>query len=192
MPSLYCNDEDSLLLMQLREANRFAFDTLYKKYWSFVFNNAYKRLKDVTLAEDVTQDVFERLWLGAEKQEIKDLPNYLFIATRNRVIRLLEKERRFVSVPEILDQLKGMGESADAHILYEELKLAYEALVAKFTSQQQLIFQLKYLQDFSTDQIAAQLGLSPKTVRNQLGRINQKLRTGITLVHTLLVLYFYK
>lgn len=191
MPNLYNRDEDSLLLTQLRDGNRFAFDALYKKYWSFVFNSAYKRLKDMTLAEDVTQDVFERLWLGAETYHINDLPNYLFIATRNRVIRLLEREQRLIAVPEILEHLQTKVESADAHLLYEELKLAYEAVVAKLTQQQQLIFRLKYLQDFSADQIAEQLMLSPKTVRNQLGIINNKLRTSITLVQMLLVFHLF-
>lgn len=185
MPVSFQKAEDALLLIQLKEGNHLAFDVLYKKYWSFVFDSAYKRLKDVNSAEDVTQDVFTQLWCTGAKSIINDLPNYLFISVRNRVIRLLEKEQRYIPVPEILENLKGMAASADAALLYEELKLAYETLVANFTEQQQIIFRLKYFKHFTADQIAEQLNLSPKTVRNQLGKINQKIRSGILTSYTL-------
>lgn len=187
MPNFNHCEEDVSLLMQLSQANRFAFNALYKKYWSFVFDNAYKRLQDVNLAEDVTQEVFTQLWYNAEKLQIKNLPNYLFIATRNRVIRLLEREKRYSLTPELLDHLMGMAESADARLLYVELTLAYEALVAKFSNQQQLIFRLKYMENLSSSEIAERLQLSPKTVRNQLGKINQKLRESLVVVQLLLL-----
>ena len=179
MPTSFNKDEDALLLVQLCGGNHLAFNALYKKYWSFVFNSAYKRLKDVSLAEDVTQDVFTQLWCNAQNSEIRDLPGYLFISVRNRVIRLMEREGRYKPVPEILDNLKGMAESADATLLYRELKLACESLIADFSQQQQVIFKLKYFNNYTADQIAAHLGLSPKTVRNQIGKMNQKIRSSI-------------
>lgn len=191
MPTVYKQDWDSdcLLLKQLSDGNRFAFDALYKKYWSFVFNNAYKRLHDVALAEDVTQDVFTQLWHHTSEQEIKDLPGYLFISTRNRVIRLMERERRYQLVPDLLEHLKGLSESADAALLYQELKLTYETLIANLTEQQQLIFRLRYVDNFSAVQIAERLNLSPKTVRNQLGKISHKIRAAMFMI-PVLWLYF--
>jgi len=192
MPTVYQQERDSdcLLLKQLSDGNRFAFDVLYKKYWTFVFNSAYKRLNNVSLAEDVTQDVFTQLWHHGGKQGIKDLQSYLFIATRNRVVRLLERESKYRLVPELLDHLKGLSESADAALLYQELKLAYEALIANLTSQQQLIFRMRYLENFSAMQIAEKLNLSPKTVRNQLGKISHKIRAAMFMI-PILWLYFF-
>ncbi len=186
MPASFNKTEDALLLIQLGEGNHLAFDILYKKYWSFVFNSAYKRLKDLSFAEDVTQDVFTQLWCNRQISEIKDLPNYLFISVRNRVIRLMEREGRYLPVPEVLENLKGMAESADAALLYRELKLAYETLVSNFSHQQQVIYKLRYLKNFSTEQIAHQLDLSPKTVRNQIGKINQKIRARILTIHIII------
>lgn len=68
--------EDTLLLARLKDSDKKAFDSLYTKYWEFVFNNAYKRLTNVNLAEDVVQEVFAQLWLRRTQEAIKNLPAY--------------------------------------------------------------------------------------------------------------------
>lgn len=176
--SILSDDVD--LLLKLSEGDRYAFEALYKKYWAYVYNSAHKRLKDPTLAEDVTHDVFIQLWNAPNTALISNLKGYLFIAVRNRVIRLFERQSRFVPIEDMLTQLKeAVSESSDANLLYNELSQAYAALLLDLTQQQQLIYDLKYVQDLSADEIAVILKLSPKTVRNQIGKINYKLRTSL-------------
>lgn len=172
--------DDVDLLLKLREGDSYAFEALYKKYWTYVYNSAYKRVKDSALAEDVTHDVFIQLWNAPKSALISSLKGYLYISVRNRVIRLFERQSKFVPIEDVLTQLKeAVSESSDANLLYNELSQAYAALILDLTQQQQIIYDLKYAKDLSADEIAVMLNLSPKTVRNQIGKINYKLRTSL-------------
>lgn len=173
--------EDSELLSKLKGKDRHAFNLLYDKYWEFVFNNAIKRLTNPDLAEDVVQEVFTQLWLREHLDDIKNLPAYFYVATRNQVFKLQKREGKYVPVEEIEQELLVNNENAEAMLLYKELQIAYEKLIDSLPSQQQLIYQMKYNQGLSTTEIASLLNLSPKTVRNQLGRTVNRIRNSLTI-----------
>ncbi|GAA4806937.1 RNA polymerase sigma-70 factor [Olivibacter ginsenosidimutans] len=165
-----------------------AFQALYTKYWDMVFNNAYKRLGNLNLSEDVVQEVFSQLWLRREQEQIRNLPAYLYIATRNQVYKLQRKEQIYIPITEIAEELRLQRESADAQILYKELLETYRQLIEHLPPQQREIFKLRYDENLETNEIAEQLKISPKTVRNQLGRALSRLKTAFTF---LLILTIY-
>lgn len=177
--------EDTFLLAQLREGMRSAFDTLYEKYKADVFNEVYKRLGSVDQAKDVTQDVFIALWTNGSRTEIHNLPGYFYISIRNNVFRLMEKQRRFVPIPDLLSELKGNSQSADADVLYKELQTKYQALVDKLPEQQRIIYRLRYDDQLTPEEIAIKLNISPKTVRNHLGRALAHLKATFLLVQVI-------
>ncbi len=178
--------EDSLLLSQVREGDRDAFDELYKKYWKHVYNAAYKRLNNNDSSKDIAQDVFTQLWvyLNSSSTLIENLPGYLYTAVRNNVLKSMEKEKHYVSVPELLLNLESFRDHADADILFQELEVSYRSVIEKMPQQQRTIFKMRYDEELSSDDIANELHISPKTVRNQLGKALVKLKT--TLFITLL------
>lgn len=180
--------EDKLLLLQLKEGNSEAFDALYEKYWQGVYTSVFKRLQNPDQAKDITQDVFLQLWLKREYTQIDNLGAYLFTAAKNMVFNWMEKERRYTPASELLLQLITAQDQTDAELLRKEFILAYEALITSLTASQQQIFRLRYQQDLSTSQIAAQLEISRKTVQNQLGKAVTQLRASLTLLSLLLVL----
>ena len=59
--------------------------------------------------------------------------------------------------------------------------------MATFPAKRQLIFRLRFENDLSTKDIAHQLGLSRKTVQNQLGKAIEQLRINLTHLLVLLV-----
>ncbi|MGN7819308.1 RNA polymerase sigma factor [Chitinophaga sp. 22536] len=183
---LHANDQD--LLAEIGRRNGFAFDVLYNRYWKDVFNIAYKRIRNTDLAQDIAQDVFVQLWTREKTTLIDNLPGYLRIATRNRVFRQIEKESRYNFLPaDSEDQLQGYA-LADDHVLYKEFHAAFEALTNSLPPQQQQIFRLRFQDGYNTQQIAGQLGISEKTVRNQMGRALSKLRSSLVLLHIVCIL----
>ncbi len=179
--------DDQLLILQVSQGNRGAFDTLYRKYWKQVYSAAYKRLQNADLAKDVTQDVFTQLWsqlaLKGSTTEIANLPAFLHIVVRNNVLTLLEKEKKYVPVSELLLQLRGRtAEHSDAQLLFDELQSAFHTLLNSLPQQQQKIFRMRYMENLTSNEIADILQISPKTVRNQLGKALKKLRPTYTLL----------
>ncbi|MCE6989773.1 RNA polymerase sigma factor [Dyadobacter sp. CY323] len=177
--------EDSLLMLQIREGNRDAFDALYRKHWKFVYNAAYKRLENYDQAKDIAQDVFIQFWTQQTSRvsapAIDNLSAYLFVAVRNNVLKWMESEKKFVPIPELLVQLESRRDHADAQVRYNELRAAFETVVERLPQQQQVIFRMRYDFDLSSDEIADKLNVSPKTVRNQLGRALLKLKTALLM-----------
>lgn len=186
------NAEDSALLLQLSEGSKRAFDILYDKYWNQVFNAAYKRLNDAEHAQDIAQDVFIQLWIRGSKSPIENLPAYLFVAARNSVFKHLEKEGKYTAMPAVASQIESPLDRADADLLYDEFLKAFNELVEALPQQQRIIFKMRFDQDMTSQQIADELQISPKTVRNQLGKALATLRTSLLLLQLILVLHSFK
>ena len=70
-----------------------------------VYAYALKLLRDTALAEDLVQDVFERLWLKRENVEFEKAKSYLFRSTYNGMIDWSRKEWRQFNLLEALDIL---------------------------------------------------------------------------------------
>ncbi|NIG57577.1 RNA polymerase sigma factor [Chitinophaga sp. Cy-1792] len=182
---------DGDLLAAMSRGNTLAFDTLYNRYWKDVYNIAYKRLQQMDLAQDVAQDVFVQLWTREKSTPIDNLGGYLRIATRNCVFKQMEKSARQPLIPDpasFLEELKETGGTADDNMLYKEFLAAFQALTATLPAQQQLIFNMRFHEGRSSQEIADELQLSVKTVRNQMGKALSKLRESLILLQIALII----
>ena len=54
--------DDSVLLQRIAAGDNDALLTLHRRYVNLVYSMAWRVLQDVGLAEEVTQDVFMKLW----------------------------------------------------------------------------------------------------------------------------------
>lgn len=181
-------ESDTLLLAQMRSGSKTAFDVLYEKYKRDVYAEANKRLHDPEQAQDITQDVFTGLWIKGSEQEITNLPGYLFISIRNKVLRTIARQDKFVPMPELLADLAESKERPDQQMLYKELLEAYEAIVNNLPDQQRIIYKMRYTENRSPEEIAELLNLSPKTVRNHLGKALASLKSAMMIIHILIYL----
>ncbi|SFH34060.1 RNA polymerase sigma factor [Pedobacter insulae] len=170
--------EDSELLNELANGNRTAFDLLYNRHWKMVFDAAYKRVESVDDAKDIAQEVFVQLWQRRTKSPIKQIKSYLFVAARNGVFKHFEQSNKFVSNADAAHEEQDPIH-ADQHLLYKEFVESFAQLVATLPPQQQQIFKMRFEQDMSSQEIAEALGISPKTVRNLLGRSLATLRASL-------------
>lgn len=174
---------DSLLLLQIGQGNKHAFNALYDKYWGKIYSDAYRRLKDDAQAKDIVQDIFTHLWLNRETLHIDNLPAYLATAVRNKVIKTAARQSLVHPFFAILETIAEKRHLADTDLLWKEFFQSYETLLASLPPKRQAIFRLHFHEDLPTKEIAARLGLSRKTVQNQLGKAIEKLR--VTLLHLL-------
>jgi RNA polymerase sigma-70 factor (ECF subfamily) len=177
---LHANDQ--VLLAEIGRRNGLAFDVLYNRYWKDVFNIAYKRIRNMDVAQDIAQDVFVQLWTREKATPIDNLPGYLRIAARNGVFKQMEKESRYGELPEDSEELLRSYGLADGHVLYKEFQAAFEALTNSLPPQQRQIFNLRFQEGRSTQEIAEMLNISEKTVRNQMGRALAKLRESLVVL----------
>ena len=179
---------DSDLLLDLSEGSKDAFDVLYNRYWKKVFNTAYKRVSDKEIAEDITQDIFLQLWISGTTKQIMDLPAYLYVAVRNGVFKRMGREVKYTELPDNAVEIENPLQATDSKILHAEFINSFQLLVENLPEQQRIIFKLRFNENLSSQQIAEQLQISPKTVRNHIGRALATLKTEIVLFQVLLLI----
>jgi len=178
---------DAELLLDLSEGSKDAFDILYNRYWKNVFNTAYKRVNDKEIAEDISQDIFLQLWISGTKKQIADLPAYLHVAARNGVFKRMGREEKYTELPDNASEIEHPLQTADSKMLHQEFINSFQLLIENLPEQQRIVFKLRFNESLSSQQIAEKLQISPKTVRNHIGRALATLKTEIVLFQILLL-----
>lgn len=185
---------DTDILLRLKQGDEKAFEAVYWKYSSWVYNFIHSLLYDKSLAEDLTQTVFLKIW---EKRAIIDpelgFDSYLFAIARNLVYK--ETEHRLQSEQfhvALNDHSVATDSLTEDNIDAESLREYIDTLIEQLPSARKEIFQLSRRQHLSNKEIATRLSISEKTVETQLYRalrfIKQKLSEDTNLVVLILLL----
>lgn len=172
------NCKDDRLLLELKKGNKEAFSRLYDKYWQQAYSKAYIRLGNSDQAKDVVQDVFLNIWARRE-HTIGNFPAYLHIAVRNQVFKIIAKEKKKYPFLDMLEVIQEQGSQPDRNLLWKEFYKSYQLQIEKLPPKRQKIFRLHFHKDLPTKKISAELGISRKTVQNQLGKAVAQLRTSL-------------
>lgn len=87
---------DRELLNRLNQGDESAFETIYRKYNAWIYNFANSLLFDKSLTEDLTQNVFLKIWEKHEQINPDDnFESYLFAIARNLIFK--ETENRLLA-----------------------------------------------------------------------------------------------
>lgn len=183
--------DDGVLLKLIGEGNYQAFDVLFEKHWENAYSEAYKRLKNQDNAKDIVQEIFVHIWVNRQTLKIKSLPAYLHIAIRNKVINFVAKQKPIHPFFDHFNNIAETNSPADADLLWKDFFNSYETLLNSLPPKRQIIFRLHYQEDISTKEISKRLGITKKTVQNQLGKAINTLK--VALLRSLiigLILYY--
>lgn len=181
---------DEQLLERIRLGNRLAFDELYLKYWMILYDAAYKRLNDRQLSEDIVQNVFTRLWVRREELAIDKVGAYLHSAVRYKVLSYFSRNKSTSSFYEPFETLLTELDTPERHLLAKELLDLIYDFADTLSERKRQILLLHVKKELSTKEIAEIMGVTQKTVQNQLGPILKHLRKSLILL-VLIVIYLF-
>lgn len=147
------------------------FETLFREQYSRLADYAYSIVKNKQDAEDVVQDVFIKIWQNKQGMIDNDgIKFYLLTATKNTCISLLRKQSVVIfpgdrqnEIPQLPDEDMAANAPVDYAALVNE---AFTLLPPQCLA----IFKMSRLANLTYAQIAAELGLSVKTIENQMGK----------------------
>lgn len=185
---------DKNILVNLKNGDEKAFETLFWEYNSHVYHFIYSLLYEKSLAEDLTQTVFLKIW---EKRNTIDpeqgFDAYLFTIARNLVYK--ETQNRLLSekfMQTVQAQLSDTDSLMEEKIDAESLREYINGLVEELPPARREIFRLSRNEHLSYKEIAERLSISEKTVETQLNRalrfLREKLSSNNLLAALLLLL----
>ena len=166
-----------------------AFETLYDRYGDLVYSVALRVVADTYVAEDVTQDVFLRIWRRPEQFDLNrgKFVTWLLSVTRNRSIderRSRGRRMRFESLPatseeeDVLPSNDDRDDPALATVLADD-RAAVRAALDVLPAEQKLAIQLAYFGGFTQQEIANKLGQPLGTVKTRIRLGMQKMRGSL-------------
>jgi RNA polymerase sigma-70 factor (ECF subfamily) len=166
--AVYLHEE--LLIRDLKNGSRKAFDTIYQMYAKRLFAYCLQFTKTKEDAEEIVQDVFVQLWMKRESiRQTETLRSLLFIMSKNNLINAY---RLRLNSPVYEDYVKYQEKvcvsDTSFNMEYEEFVKKLQAALKQLTVTQQKVIELSRLHGFSNQEIAIALSLSEQTVKNQL------------------------
>jgi RNA polymerase sigma-70 factor (family 1) len=157
---------DSNLWHAIQHNDQQAFNRLFDKYWVQVYKTAYKFLNDKAASEEVVHDIFLSLWTRRHDVQVHSFPAFLLTATRYQVYTRKKEKRLTVSRPTLPET--AIHNEADHRIRQSELYDQLQRILQQLPDRCQEIFRLSRFEYLSNEEIAERLGISKRTVENQL------------------------
>ena len=184
---------DSTVISLLKQGGEKAFEWLFKEHFKSLHAYAYTFLKDDEMAEEIVQNVFCRIW---EKRELLktdgSLKAYLYRAVHNESLNYLKHQKVKASFGVYYaGQQQDEDEQVSHKVAAAELQKHIDVAMSELPQQCRIIFQLSRFEQLKYQQIADHLGLSIKTVENQMGKalrmMRQKLAEFLPIILLLLM-----
>jgi RNA polymerase sigma-70 factor (family 1) len=191
------NADEEKIWRSIQQKNGQAFEHYYKVHYKFFFLAAFGYLKDTRLAEEIVNDVFVRLWEAADSIQIESsLKAYIYRAVINRSLNELNKTKRDQQQQKELS--RGLKDSFEMRTMEDtELKISLYRAIGQLPVQCQKVFRLSRFEGLKQQEIANQLGISIKTVKNHITHALHQLHrvleewNGLPLWGLAVIQYFF-
>lgn len=161
----------------LRLGDEAAFGQVFRAHYNALCRYAMGIVGDAENAEEVVQDVFLRIWEKRETLEItSSLKSYLFRAVHNGCMNHLERHKKKVRLDEAPLKIVHQADTSAPDIQSKELEKAIADALQTLPEQCRRVFELSRFEELKYREIAETLGISVKTVENQMGKALRLMR----------------
>jgi len=182
------NEEETV--KALSQGDEAAFLRIYELYWYKIYLIAYRRLGKKEIAEELTQELFLKLWEKRNILKPQKIDNYLCVAIKNAVIDHIQSG---LVANKYVEFYKAFAESASRQtqdtVEFDDLSVAIERGLSNLPHKTQEVFKLSRLNSWAPDKIAKHLHLSEKTVGYHLTKSLKFMRAYLK-EYLLMGLYF--
>ena len=159
---------DIQLIQRSQQGDTQAFGDLYERYAARVFRYLYAHLDNRLDAEDLTEDVFLRVWksLGGYQEQGVPFLAFLFRVARNALIdhyRRSGKNQAETSIEDMQLSEPGTGPVEAVAALLEHQQL--RAMLTELREDYRTVLVLRFLSELTPEETAHAMGRSAGAVR---------------------------
>ena len=146
-----------LLMQNVIENKEKYFEILYKEYKNFVFNIVFSIIKNKDDAEEITQNIFMKIYkLPVEKLPTKNEASWLYAVAKNETLNYIKSKKKDINIEELQVYVE------DNNILDE---IDFKGLIKELDTEEELIVKLKTEYNFTFKEIAKVLGKNENTIK---------------------------
>jgi len=174
------SDEDLVKAIVLKN-DTLLFEILYDRYDKLVYNKCRGFSRHDDEAEDLTQDIFLKLFVKLKTFKGKSkFSTWLYSFTYNHCVNYVNRstakkiEKQSVDTDNLKDEHYGSQEQDDADIQNLKVEKLKEAL-EKISPEEKMILLLKYQDSLSIKDLCGVLDIGESAVKMRLKRAKEKL-----------------
>lgn len=168
--SLLTQYTDHDLFRLIAQDDQAAFSEIFRRYDKRIYPFVLKMIRTPTQAEEITHEIFIKIWKHRDKLPAIDQPEayILTIAARHT----LDQIKKRLNENKMLQGLSASKENShndtEEKLLLRDRAALVQQAVHQLPPQQRSVYELSRHEGMTYEQIAAQLQISPNTVRNHL------------------------
>lgn len=157
------------LLQRIAGGDERAFSAIVNRYTDIIYPHLLSYIKNTARAEEITQDIFLRIWNNREKlPDMDNFPGYVYVITRNRAKSALKEQLADpAKVPvDPLSDILIHPEAVELEI--KELQQTLDQAIENLPARRKEVFRLSRMEHLTYEEIADQLGISRSAVRQHI------------------------
>ncbi len=162
----------------IKEGNIQAFESVFKSLYQPLCSYACALLKDPDESEEAVQQTFINIWEKKSQIEMtSSIKSYLYRSVKNECLNKIKhiKVRRMYQT-EVEYTGEQSVDSSNELLISKELETGIVSAIGGLPEQCRIIFNMSRTDGKKYQEIADELGLSIKTVENQIGKALRILR----------------
>ena len=155
-----------------------AYKELFKSLYHYLYPFARTIVKEKESAEEVVSDVFIKVWeKRKELEKIDNLKVYLYVSTRNIAFNYLDKQKRNAtfSIDDFQAEFTSVYFDPEQMLITADMLALIQKAIDQLPPKCKMIFKLVKDDGLKYREVAEVLGLSVKTVENQLAIALEKI-----------------
>lgn len=182
-------DNEAALVAAAKGGDLNAFDTLVRRYEGRVYRLTFNVTQNREDAEDSTQDAFMKAYqhLGDFQGDSRFYTWLVRIAVNEALMKLRRRRPGVVSLDAPVEndgdlvprEIEDWGPKPDQKYQQAEMQEILQRAIADLEPPYRVVFQLRDIEELSTEETAGMLGLSIPAVKSRLLRARLKLRHGL-------------
>ncbi|MFZ6013311.1 MAG: RNA polymerase sigma factor [Bacteroidota bacterium] len=150
------DDKDLLLKVRNPDTKNYGFNLLVRTYQQKVYWHVRKMVIDHDDADDVTQEIFIKVYKNIDNfREDAQLYTWIYRIATNECLTFLQRKKRrfFLPIGDVAQDLMGKLDNSP-HVSGDEIQLKLQKALLKLPDKQRIVFNMKYFDDLSYEQIS--------------------------------------
>jgi RNA polymerase sigma-70 factor (family 1) len=185
------NEDWRFLLLQIANGDEKAFREIFDRFSPKVFVFALKLTHSRSMAEEILQEVFIKIWDNRHKlPEVEFFPSYLSAITKNHTFnvlkRIAQQQRAHVNFS---NKVPSIHSETEEGVIYNNYQEILSGIVDQLPPQQKTAYSLCHGEGLKYEEAAERMNISTLTVKTHMQTALRtiKVRFG-NLVHYCVVL----
>lgn len=187
-------ENEQVLLDQITIGGQKAFAIVFTHYSKFVYSFAFKLTRSDSLAEEIVQEVFLKIWVHrGDIGNIENFGAYLNRITRNQAYNVLRKiSYETLISAELSKQAPTEANDTEKEINFKEAGKTLNRAIENLTPQQKIVYTLCHQEGLKYSEVADRLNISTSTVHSHMKQALHTIRTYFLRLSPILFYFFFR